>query len=683
VPQPHSSAEHCPKERQQLAEWLTVHGDSVPDFVREALKHHVAVVDSLHGSRYKLSQTLAALRRALGITPSSERCRSGDPIGTLGGDEGKGPKDKRAWLEHQAGRSDALADWHQQLGRRHRKEAKKTRGKLMQLEDVALPDAEEELLTEEQEQAEIAEESRQYREHVRLGSGPDPSLQSCAETLMAGAEVTTSERAEEVPAILTPEEADKVVSTMVQQRERVDFSVSVSRVRIAVEKKVVAYAPGQRRVISGSTAHLGPPRYQVTWEFLAHMAVMVVQYAMPMHRLARMLSTESKRLTSGYLSRLLHYVAVRFVPIYLVLIDDLADAEVLSGDDTSARVLEVAQFFRQQEDNGDKAEGDDGDKPAAPSPWQAYATAQQAATSAQMTARSDNDYLGVRLATELGFEFSRRRREGNKTELHTTTVSGRSEPSDPHSLTVVYRSHLGGFGNLLEILLEKRNKRLRDVIIQSDLATVNLVADPKLLERFKITYAGCASHARRPFSQNRHEDPELCKPMLHFFGGLFLYERCLDAHGRNRENVLAIRDNECRRLWEDIHEIADTMTMRWSKKTKLGDGAHYVIRNFDKLTAYLNDPRLELSNNFSERMLRMEKLIQSGSMFRKSLEGRFALDIMRSVTHTAIAAGAPMQDYLLDVLRTAPDVVEANPESFTPRAWVARRSAHESAIVTD
>lgn len=683
MPQPRSCTEHYPTELQQLTEWLTAHGDTVPDFVREALKHHVAVVDSLHGNRYKLSQALAALRRALGITPSSERCRSGDPVGGLNVDEGKGPENQRARLEFKAGRSDALADWHQQLGRRHRKEAKKTRGKLMQLEDVAPPDAKEEVLTEEQEQAEIAEESRQYREHVRRGAGADPSLKSCAETLMAGAEVTTSERTEQVPAVLTPEEADKVVSTMVQQRERVDFSVRVSRVHIAVEKKVVEDAPGERRVISGSTAHLGPPRYQVTWEFLAHMAVLVVQYAMPMHRLARMLSTGSKRLTSGYLSRLLHYVAVRFVPIYLALIDDIADAEVLSGDDTSTRVLEVTRFFRQQEEQGEKAEIDNGDPLASPSPWQAYATAQQAATSAHITATGDHDYLGVRLATELGFEFPRRRGEGNKTEFHTTTVSGRAEPSDPHSLTVLYRSHLGGFGNLLEILLEKRGRRLRDVVIQSDLATVNLIADSKLLERFKITWAGCGSHARRPFSQHRHEDPELCKPMLHFFGGLFLYERCLDAHGRNRENVLAVRGNECRRLWDDIYEIADTMTMRWSKKTKLGEGAHYIIRNFDKLTAYLSDPRLELSNNFSERMLRMEKLIQNGSMFRTSLEGRFALDIMRSVTQTAIAAGAPLQDYLLDVLRTAPGEVEANPESFTPRAWVARRSAREQAIVTD
>lgn len=624
----------------------------------------MAVVDSLGGTRYKLSCTLTELRRALGITPSSERRPSGDPVGALGCAERKRPKDKRSHLEQKAQRLDALADWHQRLGRSHRKDAKKARGELMQMdEEAARAEEEEAAATEEEERAAVAEENRQFRARVRLGDGADPSFESCAQTLMAGAEVTTSERTERVPAELTPADEDKVVSTMVEHRQRYDFSFTVSCVHVDVEKKVVEDAPGERRVISGSTSHLGPPRYQVTWDLLAHMAVLVVQYAMPMHRLARMLSTDSKRFTASYLARLLHYVALRFAPIYLALIDDIADAAVLSGDDTTTRVLEVARALKQREKD-----------PTAVLPWQTYATVQQAAETARMPGAGKEDSLGLRLAAELGFEFPRRQGEGNKVTLHTTTVSGRAEPSEPNSLTVVYRSHLGAFGNLLEILLEKRKKSLTDVTIQSDLATVNLVADPRLCELFNIIYAGCGSHARRPFAQYEHEDPELCAPMLHFFKGLFLYERVLDAHGRNQQNVLAVRGNDCRQLWMDIKEIADTMTMRWSAKSKIGDGARYILRNFDKLTAYLDDPRLELSNNVSERNLRMEKLIQAGSLFRTSLEGRFALDIMRSVLQTAVAAGAPIQDYLLDVLRTEPEQVSATPELFTPRAWVATQT---------
>ena len=94
---------------------------------------------------------------------------------------------------------------------------------------------------------------------------------------------------------------------------------------------------------------------------------------------------------------------------------------------------------------------------------------------------------------------------------------------------------------------------------------------------------------------------------------------------------------------------------------------------------YLDDPRLSLTNNFAERMLRLEKLIENSPLFRTTLEGRFALDIMRSVLQAAVAAGAPLQTYLLAVLRASPVEVAMNTERFTPRAWAAANSCTHAA----
>ena len=65
----------------------------------------------------------------------------------------------------------------------------------------------------------------------------------------------------------------------------------------------------------------------------------------------------------------------------------------------------------------------------------------------------------------------------------------------------------------------------------------------------------------------------------------------------------------------------------------------------------------------------MEKLIEGSSMFRRSLEGRFVLDVVRTVLQTAVAAGVPVHEYIVSVLRSNPDEVAAHPERFTPRAW--------------
>ena len=644
-------------ERAELEAWLAEHAESLPAPVRAALAQHQALCEGLRGSRHKLSQVLVELRRALGIIAASERRhQSGDPLGPFCNGDGARPKSERARLELDAERYHTLSGWHKKLAKRHGRMFKAVRRKLMKMpRDLKLDEDERSEEEKAQDAAEAQAEVREHMARLRLGSGAQPALESSKEAFMTGAQVATSEETLTLPAPVDETRDGKVLDTMVEERERFDFSFEVKRLTLQVEKKVVQGADGERHVVSASTASLGPRGYAVTWGFLAHMVVLVVQYAMPMNRLATLLSTDAKRFSAGMLARMLRYVARRFAPIYLALFDSLADSEILCGDDTSCRVTEVSRHL------GAKPET------TGPPPWQGYRNPEAAQEQLAAGAKS----LAAMLAAELGFEFERRTGDGTKKALHTTTISGRSERDDPRSLIVLYRSHLGGFGNLLETLLCKRSPKCKALTIQSDLATVNLVADEELRRRFDIRYVGCASHARRPFALYEDEDPDYCAGMLHMFKGLFIHEHGLNLFGRNEQNVRAVRGIDSRAQWQDIKELAEDMSMRWSRETKLGEGARYVTRNFAKLTAYLDDPRLELTNNFSERMLRLEKLIEASSLFRTSLEGRFALDIMRSVLQTAVAARAPLQEYILSVLRASPAEVAATPTRFTPREWMA------------
>lgn len=638
-------------ERAELTAWLAEHAESLPAPVRAALEQHHALCEGLRGSRYRLSQVLVELRRALGITAASERRQSRDPLGPLSNGDGARPKSERARLELDAERYHTLTTWHKGLAKRHCHMLKAIRRKLMKMPvDPELGEDER----SEEEKAQDAAEVREHMARMRLGGEAQPAFESSKEAFMTGAQVATSEETLRLPAPVDEARDGKVLDTMVEERERFDFSFAVKRLTLQVEKKVVQAADGERHVVSASTAALGPRGYAVTWGFLAHMVILVVQYAMPMNRLATLLSTDAKRFSAGALARLLRYVAHRFAPIYLSLFDSLTDSDILCGDDTSCRVTEVSRHFAAPQ-------------AGVPPPWHGYRNPE--AAQAQLAAGAKS--LAARLAAELGFEFERRTGDGTKKALHTTTISGRSEGDDPRSLIVLYRSHLGSFGNLLETLLCQRSPQRKALTIQSDLATVNLVADEELRRRFDIRYVGCASHARRPFALYEDEDPDYCAAMLHMFKGLFIHEHGLNLFGRNEQNVRAVREVDSRAQWQEIKELAEEMSTRWSRETKLGEGARYITRNFGKLTAYLDAPRLELTNNFSERMLRLEKLIEASSLFRTSLEGRFALDIMRSVLQTAVAARAPLQEYILSVLHASPAEVAAAPGLFTPREWAA------------
>ena len=181
------------------------------------------------------------------------------------------------------------------------------------------------------------------------------------------------------------------------------------------------------------------------------------------------------------------------------------------------------------------------------------------------------------------------------------------------------------------------------------LSSTNLVTDENLLQRFDIQFAGCSSHARRPFALYEDADPIYGPFMLDQFRQLSFHERTLDQVGRNRINVQAVRENDSKSVWVSIKEIAETVKQRWSRATPLGTAARYILKHFEKLTAYLRDPRLAPTNNLRERLLRTEKL------------------------------SVPTHEYLVDILKTDPAEISAHPERYTPHAWKQRQRDAEMA----
>jgi hypothetical protein len=634
-----------PEGRQELAFWVAQNSESLPPVVKDALSHYNRLLDGLAGDKRRLKSTLAELRRALGIVASSEKRKgSGDPIGatTKAGDSK--PKDPKERLRLSLLRSQELEAWHKRLIKQHKRKIKKLTEALMKVEDIELTP---------EDLAEAAKESAEYQARLALGDGPQAALESPKQAFMQGGDVRIEERTE--IASVSPEllAGEDVVARMTDERTRYGFNLTVSVITVEVEKLVVKDAGASTRVISASTREFGPPRMDVTWDFLTNMSIMVAQYAMPFNRLGSLLTVPGKRFTSAMLSRMFCYVARRFAPIYLHNFRSLSNARLLSGDDTKTKVNEFARFQKAVE--VDPAT-------AGEAPWLSYATREDAEAAFKTDAAPS---LGVLTSRTLGFESDRKDGHGAKKSLQTTVIWGRSVAEDPRSAIVFYRSHIGSFGNLLSICLGLRQPEFKDLIVQTDLSTTNLTSD----ERFDLELAGCTSHARRPFALYEDDDPDSCTYMLHLFKGLYIYEKALDLVGRNDVNVTAVRGVNGREMWDEIKEHAERMSLRWSKATKLGDAVHYILRHFKKLTTYLDNPIIAISNDFSERMLRMENLIEANALFRNSLEGRFALDINRTILQTAIAARAPLQDYVNHVLRASPAAVMAEPEAFTALAY--------------
>jgi hypothetical protein len=686
-------------ECREVAAWIEANRERLPAPVQIFLGLHVAYLAAGEGDplRRALLAAWRELRRALHLQPSSEKHRtSGSPLHGVPAEQPQSAKSERERLEARAARGRQLSGWHRELNRRHDEQVERIEKRLAQMpedktdttqESEEIPSLDEIVLTAEQ-RAECEAAGERFVEHLMQGAGEaDPALRSVSETLMPGDTVLVEEEHADVPAVVPEELAGaRLVKTLHEPRVRYDFAVTLKRIELDVEKKIVVDSDGERHVISGSTSEYGPARYQVSWGALATLATLVGQFALPLNRLGTLLSSAQKRFTAGALGRMLHYVAQRFVPIYLELGIELADSDYLAGDDTSCRVLEISSWF-------EKVRVDPAAAKSERPPWSGYATPSaaeaslrrcQEAQEARVRRREDGEReavrtkeetpsLGVLIGQRFAFESPRKNGDGPKQALHTTVVTGRSVAADPQGLIVFYRSHIGSCGNLFESILHSRDRSRTELVLQGDLSTSNLVSSEELLARMNIRFIGCAAHARRPFALYQDEDPVMCGAMLHQFTGLAIHEDQLNVFGRNSDNVLAVRGIESRELWNKIRELAQKMANRWSKATALGAGARYIINHYQQLTAYLDEPHLEPSNTMRERMLRTEKLIEKSSMFRKSLEGRFVLDVVRTILQTAVAAGAPAHEYLVSVLRTSEDEIARHPERYTPRAWVRAR----------
>ncbi len=415
--------------------------------------------------------------------------------------------------------------------------------------------------------------------------------------------------------------------------KRVNLEIVVTETTYQVE---TVTDPQTGKSVRASMSEEGPEGFGLTWEAIANLVKMHVSFAIPINRLALMIGRSE--FTSGKITRILRFVAELFLPIYLQLADELADSQIFTGDDTKTKVLAL---------------GD-----------------------------ADDGSLAHQVEEDLGWKWPKADATGDKKGLNVSLLMGRSLQTDPRSTIRFYRTHLGSVGNLLTSLLERRSPKAGPAIFQGDLSTTNLPSKD-LVKKFDLTLAGCGSHARRPYWRMRDDDPILCYFMLRAFLSLARIEKRIDAKGRNRKNVNYYRGKFGRKIWQAIYNRSVHATTghcpgrftlnhgSFHNVYPSGDDLHgacmYIINHFKELTRYLDNPYLAYTNNVSERALRIEKCMLSGSKFRKTRNGRAALDILRTVLATCVAAGVPIRDYLCYVFKHRAEL-QKNPEQFTPYA---------------
>ena len=111
---------------------------------------------------------------------------------------------------------------------------------------------------------------------------------------------------------------------------------------------------------------------------------------------------------------------------------------------------------------------------------------------------------------------------------------------------------------------------------------------------------------------------------------------------------------------------ANEVQARTASKSALGKAVHYLREQWPHLTRYLEDSRLELSNNRAERSIKPFVMGRKNWLFANTPGGAQVSSVIYSLIETAKENGLDPYRYLLWVLRNAPGLSE------TDEAWAEK-----------
>lgn len=178
----------------------------------------------------------------------------------------------------------------------------------------------------------------------------------------------------------------------------------------------------------------------------------------------------------------------------------------------------------------------------------------------------------------------------------------------------------------------------------------------------------CLAHARRKFVEAKSSHPRLASEALGFFGQLYDIEdrgRPLTAEARQ-----AMRQAEAAPLLEKLRVWADEQSVHALPKLKFGEALGYLRNQWAPLTNYVQDGRLPIDNNATERDLRALTIGRKNWMFIGSREAGPRAAILYTVVASAARHDLDVWAYLRDILERLA-IGEADLPSLLPDQWAA------------
>jgi transposase len=184
--------------------------------------------------------------------------------------------------------------------------------------------------------------------------------------------------------------------------------------------------------------------------------------------------------------------------------------------------------------------------------------------------------------------------------------------------------------------------------------------------------AACHAHLRRYFHEALPTAP-IAQEMLDLVAELYRAEHAADAQGLIEASKLDFRKQRAGPIRARMRAWLDAQRERHPPKSPIAVAIRYADNEWEELGVFLDDERVPLDNNGSERALRRVALGRKNYLFVHDVERGASIAGLYSLVATCEARGINPFEYLADVLARVQDHAASAIDELLPGAWAAAR----------
>jgi len=199
-------------------------------------------------------------------------------------------------------------------------------------------------------------------------------------------------------------------------------------------------------------------------------------------------------------------------------------------------------------------------------------------------------------------------------------------------------------------------------------AVYELFFDPDCLK-----HVACWAHARRYFveAQSRHKD--LAQEAVEWIAKLFAIEKSAKERELSVDAIRELRQRESSVVLKGFRDWLEVALSQVLPQSPMADAIKYVFARWEALSCFLEDGRLELDNNRSERAIRAVAVGRKNWNVIGNERGGRTASVFYSLIVTCKERGIDPRTYLRDAMIRLKE--GADPKTLTPAQWKQRYAA--------